>query len=111
MQEWYASRGEGSWEPLSPETVSRKANLGYAYPDWPLYATGALHESATGSGGPYSVLEIDRDRLEVGVDWEPAGYMHDGTDTIPARPVFVLTDKLVRDITRELERHLHKRAP
>lgn len=110
VQEWYESEGEGSWEPLTPATISRKERLGYAYPDWPLYATGALYESATGAGGPYSVLHIDRDGLEIGVDWEPATYLQEGTDTMPARPIFVLTDQLIVRITRELERHLRTRV-
>lgn len=104
VEERFESRGGGTWPSLAASTLSGKRRLGYAYPDWPLVATGDLMASATGAGGPYQVLRVSEFGLEIGLDWEPWIYHQEGTDQMPARPIFVLSDQTVVEITRRLER-------
>lgn len=107
-QEWMDSKGEGTWAPLSPRTISEKRHLGYAYPERPLYRTGKLYASATGSGGPYQYLSINPRRVNISLRGAPWWRYHqEGGRNLPARPIFVVTDKYVARVAEVLAEHMH----
>jgi hypothetical protein len=73
--EWMDSSGEGSYTPLEESTIRNKIRMGYPDAGKPLFASGALFESASTPAGPYSTdVEVMRMEGTLGVDWEKDGY-------------------------------------
>jgi hypothetical protein len=78
------------WEPLKASTIESKTRAGYAQPEQPLVATGALALSF--QGGPGGVRNIFPDLLEWG-SRNPDAMWHHGrersaSNPVPRRPIF-----------------------
>lgn len=80
-----ATFGTG-WDPLAASTVASKTRAGYADPEQPLVATGALR----GSGG--SIRRSGAEEAEWGTDDPNAMWHHgrhrSGSNRVPRRPLF-----------------------
>lgn len=61
------------WDPLEPSTVANKARAVNLFPDWPLVATGALMDSASGDG-PFSIGETGAHEATLSLDWTRDGW-------------------------------------
>lgn len=62
------------WDELDPSTIAEKATHGYAFPDWPLVASGAMMDSATSNAGPYSVTDVAEHEAVLTLDWFRGGW-------------------------------------
>ena len=83
--------GGNTWQPLSPQYAAWKARF---YPGAGiLFRTGAYFEAATTPGGAYNVIEVDDNSLTYGVEGLDYAVFHsEGTNRLPARPVFALLE-------------------
>jgi hypothetical protein len=72
--EWMSSSGDGSYAPLEESTIRNKIRMGYPDAGKPLFASGALFESASTPVGPYSVHDVARTEGFIAVDWERDGW-------------------------------------
>lgn len=95
-----ATGGEGSWRPLQPATVERKAKLGLGA--LALVATGAMREALTKDGGEH-VKEVSESgsttTFAVGVEGDAArlvGYHREGGIDLPPRDPTELDGESVR---------------
>jgi hypothetical protein len=73
----FLSEGEAlgdPWDKLADSTIADKAAHGYAFPEWPLVASGKLMDSATSSHGPYSRDGILEHEAMLELDWERDGW-------------------------------------
>lgn len=82
--------------PLKPSTIERKANLGYAEPSSPLYATGDLRESVTPAAIGNAAM--------AGSNEEKSRWHEYGTSHIPPRPAFRIGLAKALPIARQIAR-------
>lgn len=80
------------WEPLSVETVLRKAREGF--PDLILVETGSMEDRMTTSLENLGVEMITEDTVSIGTA-DPIGFFHQGgTINMPARPIIPDADRI-----------------
>lgn len=91
--EQFDSRGGAfgtPWEPLADSTIRSKERAGYADPEQPLVATGALALSL--QGGPGGVHTVGPEEAEWGTRNPNAMWHHgrarSGSNPVPRRPIF-----------------------
>lgn len=99
---WFASKGRGSWPPLSADYAAWKAK---AFPGRPLMVLhGDLREQLT---GPKAILaETDR-QLVLGTSIPYAVY-HLGGPKMPARPPLITTTNLIAGLARRVQLELER---
>jgi hypothetical protein len=82
------------WDPLADSTIESKTRAGYADPEQPLVATGALALSL--QGGPGGVHEVGPEGATWGTRNPNAMWHHgrdrSGTNPVPRRPIFELDE-------------------
>lgn len=95
LGDWFDSKGDGSWEPLSEEYAAWKA---VHYPGAPLMVlTGDLGESMHGNG-EFAVMHNGRDGAAWGTRVPYAkAHQHGSKRGLPARPLIKLNDSFRRD--------------
>jgi len=109
--EQFESRGQAfgtPWDALADSTIAAKERAGYADPEQPLVATGALALSF--QGGPGAVRHIGRDEAEWGTRnpnamWHQ-GRARSGSNRVPRRPLFEPDELKRRWMMGVLHRHL-----
>lgn len=82
-----ASGGDGTWKPLAPSTVKKKARE-TLFPRQILYLTGAMFASLT-PGAPNNVYDVLRDRVRYGTKDKKAGYHQKGGGRLPQRRILI----------------------
>lgn len=80
------------WEPLSTETVLRKARQGF--PDLILVETGSMEDRMTGSIESLGVTMLNDNTVSIGTA-DPVGFFHQGgTINMPARPIVPAAERI-----------------
>lgn len=96
-----------SWTPLQPETIKYKERHG-SYGDAMLKTTGALYEALNQCDQNFERYGNQYVKgIKLIIENEYASYQNDGTDTIPARPFFELTDTLTERIKETIEEYFN----
>jgi phage gpG-like protein len=94
--EQFESEGRGRWKPLSPAYARRKARI---YGDKPiLQAEGSLVESLTRRGAPGQVRDVRETEAYFGTTLPYARFHQTGTQRMPMRQVFDVTQERVERI-------------
>lgn len=100
------------WEPLADSTIDQKARAGYADPEQPLVATGALFLSL--QGGPGGYRHVDGNSAEWGTTNPNLGWHHgrvrSSSNPVPRRPVFELDEAKRRWVVDVLHRGVFRDA-
>lgn len=103
-KEWFASRGNNTWQPLSPRYAHWKAQR---YPGMPIMRReDVLYRSLTVR--PFGVEIINRDRMEIGTAVRYAQYHQRPSrpGRPPKRPVIQLDEATKRRWVEMIQRHL-----
>lgn len=89
LKQVFNTEGFGSWEQLSDPYASWKSEH---YPgQMILRLTDEYYKAATEVGHPNNLLQVAKNQLEFGVEGLDYAPLHEeGTDVMPARPVFRL---------------------
>jgi phage gpG-like protein len=101
----------GGWEELKPATILAKARAGMEHPDWPEYGTGDLFRALSHTGDENNEEIYNRTWAVFRVTGDPGEYgpiQQRGTvdGSLPARPLFALTEVDRREFVREMEAFL-----
>lgn len=89
----------GDWAPLADSTVRDRIRKGFA-PNQTLVRTGELRDGFTQRGAADNVFEVTSSSVTVGSSSVIAGYQHNGTGRIPARPLVGVTWARQTEIVR-----------
>lgn len=90
VERMFRTEGGDRWDPLNPQYAAWKARH---YPgQGPLVRTGEYFRASTTPGAPYNAIEVGKDSLTWGVELDRAVYHEEGTDRLPARPIFSLLE-------------------
>lgn len=104
----FLNEGYGSWSALSPKYAAWKSRF---YPGKTILRRDDTYfQAATGPNASDSFREATASRLRIGVTGpEYAIYHEEGTQRMPARPVFELAaDRLERPLLQSLEQYLFR---
>lgn len=105
------ARGGDAWEPLKPATIESKRRAGYSHPELAEFATHDLYEALSSHANDnqeriyneiWAVFRVTGDPAEYGM------YQHHGTDRIPARPLFRLTEIDRRQMVKQMQRWMFR---
>lgn len=99
-------RGGGSWRQVTEEWMDRKMKNPQTADARILHGSGLLRRAASVRGAAHQTLEIDRDRLNYGVNLPYARAHLEGRGHMPRRPWIKVTKRDRQAMAKMVQDHL-----
>lgn len=107
MQNILAEGGAyGAWAPLRPSTIAERIRKGYGGDHPIMWRTGWLLRSLSARGQPNNIVQTTPTSLTLGSSVPYAGYQHEGTRKMVARPLIGVTWKEQAQIVNRLNTYI-----